>query len=193
MHFYVKDICMYVCTYCNLKLQDFQRTPWQFKLPFPILAILRRLQQPWGSVCMSCHCTKIYRIVFGKRLMLCCRNMTASLLKRHPGDGIFNQIVSGKPPFLKNITNTRHTALNAAMTLGDLSLLHINWQSKLIIRTYHNLPDFSAREFLSSLSLFCWFNFNILYRIHTAFRICILMSIHLILFYIYVTILTFFP
>ena len=113
-------------------------------------------------------------------------------LRRNPGDGIFSQSFSGKTPFFKNITKTRHMVLNAAMSLGDLSLLHINWQSKLIIRTNHNLPAFSARELLSSLSVFCCFNFNILYRIHTAFRICILMSIHLILFYIYVTILTFF-
>jgi len=57
-------------------------TLWQLKLSFSILAALRRLQLQWRSVCMSCHCTKIYRIVFGKRLMLCCRNMTASLHKK---------------------------------------------------------------------------------------------------------------
>ena len=87
----------------------------------------------------------------------CCAAETwrQAYLRRHPGDGIFSQNFSVKTPFFKNINKTRHTVLNAAMPLGDLSLLHINLQSKLIIKTNHNLPDFSAKELFSCLSVFC--------------------------------------
>jgi len=79
--------------------------------------------------------------------------------------------------------------VNTVMSLAHLSILHINFQSKLKIRTNHNLPVFSVRELFSTLSVLFVFNFNILYIIHTRLSL-----LHAGLFYteIYFTILTLF-
>jgi len=47
-----------------------------------------------------------------------------------------DKVVSGKTQFKKNMSNTRINVLNNAISLTYLSLLHINLESKLQIRTY---------------------------------------------------------
>jgi hypothetical protein len=64
------------------------------------------------------------------------------VLQKHDGkvtyEGIqdmeyLDKVVSGKTPFMKNMSNTRINFLNNAISLARLSLLHINLQSKLKI------------------------------------------------------------
>ena len=61
-----------------------------------------------------------------------------------------DKVVSGKTPFMKNMSNTLVNLLNAAMSPAHLSLLHINLQSKLKIRTNQYPPVNSPRDLFSS-------------------------------------------
>jgi len=61
-----------------------------------------------------------------------------------------DKVVSGKTPFMKNMSNTRINLLNAAMSLAHLSLLHINLLSKLKISTNQYPPVISPRDLFSS-------------------------------------------
>jgi hypothetical protein len=68
-----------------------------------------------------------------------------------------DKVVSGEAQFLKNFTNTGYTLLNRAMSLEYLSLLHINFQSKLKLKNNQNLPLFSARDFFCLCPPFVFF------------------------------------
>jgi cytochrome P450 family 6 len=70
-------------------------------------------------------------------------------LQKHDGkityDGIqemeyLDKVVSGKTPFMKNMSNTRINFMNNDMSLAHLSLLHINMQSKLKTSTNQYPP-----------------------------------------------------
>jgi hypothetical protein len=95
-----------------------------------------------------------------------------------------DKVVSGKTQFLMNVTKTGHALLNIAMSLEHLSLLHINLQSKLKIRTnqYHTVS--SARALFSSLFFFVSL-ISIFYTEYIpAVRICVVVSVYFTLRYI---------
>ena len=64
------------------------------------------------------------------------------------------------------------------MSLEHQSLFQANLQSKLKLRTNLNLLVFSAGELFSNLSALFVFNFSGVYWTHTAFCICMLVSVY---------------
>ena len=71
-----------------------------------------------------------------------------------------DKVVSGKTPFVKNMSNTRNTA----MSLAHLSLLHINLQSKLKISTNQYPPVISPRNRFPLWFILFFFNFNVVFK-----------------------------
>jgi len=113
------------------------------------------------------------------------------VLQKHDGkityEGIremeyLDKVVSGKTDFEEYYENWTYTFEYRHFTKISVTTSH-KFAVKSENKNQSKLPVFSSSEFFSFWSNLCFFNISVLYRIHTSFRIFVLVSVYFTLRY----------